>query len=511
MENNHLDRIIKGKLERIDIPYDPSSWENLAEKLDLEEVGVPAVEDNLIDQTVYEKLHQYSTPYDASTWKQMSRRLDEEFSIWYKIIRYKVVEISVLLLALFVFFQQIDQLQQAGMAPIPEASTTIDGVHHAKANGTSPAHLQQANDSGDSTPPGNESDTNAAQASANNNSIFNTSPVYKKEEEQKDNKGTKPLVVHQLQPLAHWATPIPQLSTPGDLASLNLNRAPAEVINSSVFGSPESLSKLDEIGSILPGMIDYAGALGLARINKKEKNRSHLRVGFFATADYNYISAPSVSSGTIEVPELVTWSTGYGGGISLGWEFNRKFEVETGLVYSAKRYQPQPVIYTIGSLDNGYSGGGITEIEMNTLYLPIYGRYNFFLKNKWRMYVIGGMALNVVYQANYYLGDETAFDRNFLPPTSPGSTPESPPKEILSQVDERDLDAGWFENGTFNDNAYITANLGFGIERYFSHRFSIFAQPVYQQSMLYFDDGLGANKDRINNLSILIGLKANIW
>ncbi len=176
-------------------------------------------------------------------------------------------------------------------------------------------------------------------------------------------------------------------------------------------------------------------------------------------------------------------------------------------IYAA-RYYPVGIVYVRGSLLSGLRGDELRTTELNMLNIPLHVRYDYFQHNKWRAYVLAGGSLQVAFQSNYYTAEAPQF--NFLPAFPPPVT-DGPGEE--SEIDRIRRDGqGWLEGGDFEDNAYLTLNFGFGAERYFSERWSLFVQPVYQHSVHYFKnvDGLGPNNDRINSLSVLIGTRVRL-
>lgn len=261
--------------------------------------------------------------------------------------------------------------------------------------------------------------------------------------------------------------------------------------------------------TLLPGLpfetlAEPVADLGDTKV-RRIKKRSTLLVGMFGSADYNHILVPASSEKRL-TESLERAAIGYGGGLSLSADFGR-LEVETGAIYAA-RYYPVGIVYVRGSLLSGLRGDELRTTELNMLSVPLHIRYDYWQRNKWRAYVLGGGSVQVAFQTNYYTAEAPQFD--FLPAMPPPVT-DGPGGE--SEIDRiRRNGQGWFEGGNFKDNAYLTLNFGFGAERYFSERWSLFVQPVYQHSVHYFKnvDGLGPNNDRINSLSVLIGTRVRL-
>lgn len=84
------------------------------------------------------------------------------------------------------------------------------------------------------------------------------------------------------------------------------------------------------------------------------------------------------------------------------------------------------------------------------------------------------------------------------------SVPSEPESSVLKQ---RKFSNGIFNGGSYKENSFYTANLGFGMERHLDERLSIFFQPTYRQHLTILNKGIGPNEDRISTLNVLIGAK----
>ena len=95
------------------------------------------------------------------------------------------------------------------------------------------------------------------------------------------------------------------------------------------------------------------------------------------------------------------------------------------------------------------------------------------------------------------------------PSGPPSLVPPGTPPPAIERYPETE---GLLEGGSIIDNGYISLNLGMGIERYMSHRWSIFAQPTYYQSLLYPNttNGFGPYRDKFNTMSIMFGVKIRL-
>lgn len=232
-----------------------------------------------------------------------------------------------------------------------------------------------------------------------------------------------------------------------------------------------------------------------------------VRIGMMGASDYNRIITPPVRVNT-DIVSLDRYAIGYSGGITVGFESGR-LEVETGFIYTAKRYYPLQVLYIEGSLKDGIFGGGIKQTEFDIVQVPLNFRYNFLSRDRWRIYGLAGASLHLVAQANYYIADLDDYaeeNQNFPPPRNGGRNDNERPEGLENQ----DFQQGFLEGGNWLDNSYIGVNIGAGIERYMSPRWSLFAQPTYYHSLYYPNQGLGPVSDRIHTMSLFMGVKVRM-
>ena len=521
-KNNNFDRLIKQKLENIQPDVEQDSWALFEQQLDASEAGRPIREDQAFDEFVFSKLHQMEADYQPGNWKLMAARLDEEFSFAGKLIRYKAMELSLLLLFFFTVFQFLPVYQsKKAPAPAPAIKTTPakqDNIINAPGETTptydaslqkdnrpqalleeaspSPSDLvnsPQENESSQNTiAQSGESITSLPQTSAasistsgkNNTSLFHPAerlvaaplPII----EARINRNTEdPLLLHLIQSLKE------------NTNALATNQ------------SPLALASFSPLASTLFQPLEYQRTLGISGDDLKPLKKVHLRFGTAGAVNYDRIITPPTQVDQDSSISDDRYALGYGGGFTLGFEW-RRWEIETGMIYMAKKYQPLPIVYFSGNFAQGYYGEGFKSIELNIINIPLHFRYNFLLKNRWRLYALGGGSMQFVSQANYYKADQSSF--NFPAPLAP---PVEGPRS--NPIEDKKVEDGILEGGSLWDNSYLSAHLGMGVERYMSERWSVFAQPTYQHSLYYFNkEGLGPYTDRIHSMSILMGIKIKL-
>ena len=528
--NKKFDRILREKLENIQPEYFPESWDIFEQKLDADGVGVPETNVKDIDEIVFNKLHQLEVPYNAASWNRMSTRLAEEFSFTHKLVRYKAIELSLLLLLFFTFFQYLPRAEKA--APVASDQKT----EQLQSNPSSiPTQAQTT--AQDQEPLKNTLNQQIIQKTKNQASINNKAPNANNalpssasEEDQSlisqssglpglannSNPGVEGLNQANkqvLRPNKNRSTKklstLPILNYP--LTSPTLNPSLSDLMNlkerTTGLKIQQPITPLSPIKSDLLGLVNYDGKPILPKNAITSKNKPKLRFGMLGSTNYDHIVTPPVEVEPDSIVSLDRYALGYGGGFTLGFEWGR-WELETGAIYSAKKYDALPVVYLDGGFDQGYYGVGYKTIEFNIFTFPLNIRYNYLLHNRWRLYALAGGSMQVVGQANYYKADQQGF--NFPDPSGPPSL--VPPGTPPSAIEKHPTAEGLLEGGSLTENSYITFNAGMGIERYMSTRWSIFAQPTYYHSLVYFNknNGFGPYKDKFNTMSIYFGVKIRL-
>lgn len=503
-KNEQFDQVMREKLGSIQAPFDPDSWQLFEQRLTDDSMGIPEAGASLADkpgleEALFEKLHRYEAPYQPGHWYQMESLLEEVFAWPRNVLRYKLIELALMFLLFLVLWQSIptgvpaDKMPQAWSPgaetkqPTPRSSAkgedrhtsviqsesataaTTEGpasVASGEISTTQPAGLLPIKPTGGTIagPPSNSLTPSNAPAAvgiaAGQQTILSQLPYRKL----------------YLQPLAYTLPVMPSLP---------------------------SFKAFNALETTAPALLAYESSFPLEEVLiNRRRPLPTLRVGMFGSAEYNHIMVPPSAEKKLS-EGFDRYAMGYGGGLSLGLEMGR-WELETGAIYAARKY-PVGLVYVNGSLAEGLDGNELRTTELNILNVPLNLRYNILNRGSWRVYALTGGSVQVVFQANYFTADAPEYSyRPVAGPIAPAPGDES----IIAQIHKDGR--GWFEDGTFRENAYITGNLGLGLERYIGARWSLFAQPTYQYSLHYFQDGLGPNNDKINSLSVFFGAKVRL-
>lgn len=514
IEPSEFDQAIDNRIKHTAVGIDMAVWDRMEPILDADRAVV--VSD--LDAVAKDKLTQISDIQPA--WNSMDAKINRELFLPESIVKYKVLEIAMILLFAFSLSQfpleeVADRISEHNIAtstqksriPIVEEEKTITTIAPAKVDNSEVI----TSVSEEVIPSGTEIITTIetkSVASLPTEEVETTSP--KTAADQSNFAWQFPPTFTQL---IEELRAKPSFSISENVFSQVLS--PVDLPRYTGFSSPFELSDIfsgNEIG--VDAMNTNNSSLAFAHIDEPrieaishptarpsvddediavKQRKVGLILGMFTGSDYNEIVTPF--DPLLAREGSTQWNVGYGGGISLGMRF-KNWELETGAVYASNQYQPSEIyeIYS-GSITSGYSVFTLSDIELDIVKVPLNFRFNVNLWEKWKVYALSGATMNMVIQSEFKTDDV------FLGPSSI-TTQSTSSSSAISQKDFRE---GILEGGSFNDNSFFTANLGFGVERTLNNNWSVFAQPTYQRQI--FSSGIGPNQDRYNSVSLLLGTR----
>lgn len=497
---NEYDDIFRQKLSKIVPEYHPGSWDSLANRLD------EAEQTDAFDNDVADQLDQIHVPYNTSSWSLLAARLELEQKRLQTVLHFKTMELSLLFLLFLTAWQHLPAwLPPQPIHPVYQGPVAESAAEPAKAEETFAL-------SADQTP------SSADELSHEEESLAATTTGAAALEPGTDSWSTALLddLISSVEPYPQERPQMAPLPTT-DLTEVNSEMAARQQLRElHAERTAPVTSPSDEFVHTGPmaglagnsfSLLNYGEAEELLDHIRPVERKTFLRIGFVGSPDYNRVITPPTVVGSDSVVTLDRYSLGYSGGITLGIE-RGKWEIETGAIYAARRYQSIPTVYVSGSIkEGGFYGVSLSDFELNTVNIPLNFRYNAFVQDKWRLYAIAGASLNVVTQANYYTVNLESYESLQGGLQQNDRTPSA---ETLPPIKSKALTKGWLDGGPFWNNATLFGNAGVGVERYMSSHWSIFAQPTYQHSFPLFNSGLGPYNDQLHSVSIFMGLKVRL-
>jgi hypothetical protein len=507
LDADGLDEAMKGSLGNLEgAAFVPMNWGMMESKLDAAMADAeldPQMEDIYLDAIAYEHLKNMQPAYNHEHWEMMSARLDEEYAYRRKVFVTKLFEVAIVLLLVWTAFNYF-----------PNKKTTPDLRPIVNTNS-------------------NQNNTNDLSTDLNNQSSLEIKPVTSFEKtilaanqvNQNENvESETPSLIVKSNPVNEdeiVATPPPPISVNKISSSPFLNNVNSISLlenkkqKTAAFALEKTLAlNEDEILrekliiqiSPLPALMNSflemdevkKDHFSLTQLIKNKKLRTHeVFFSMYGSTDINFVDSDFYNTNERAWDVYQRYRYGYGGGFALGFQLKR-FLLETGVSYNFISYQQREEANIIGSFANGYIEEQWNDAELNMIQVPLNIQYSFLVKRKWRIYSLTGVSINMALQNNF----------NFQLEDQDNTASRSISLDESEIANEASLYKGILEGGGLRENSYLTANLGFGVERKFTYRWSLFLQPIYRRHFLI--DGIGPNEDRIHSTSLRFGAKVKI-
>lgn len=481
-KNKEFDHIIRQKMEGFVPSFDPVSWDSLSQKMD--ENDIVEAENDAFDALSREKLRNYEAKYNAAHWEIMAAKLEREFYFVQELFRWKTMEVVLMVLLLITFVRFFPDVSENKSIESNSVETTlIAGLNENNVDNSNKGIRSIQKDS-------NFSEGNNNKVVKSKNQVIVQAAGEKQKIEIDDIDNVRD---------AYSASIIPQLEH-----TITLLRSPkAGIPNFSIVKNFTSLAVSSLKTLSFPEIAQIKNSKNLIRQRLKlQKKKAVLRIGMFGSPNIDKIVNPAFEIDGESIPSLTRYALGYSSGISFGFERGR-WEYETGITYTSKRYTPVWIQFQGGDITRGISNEIYTFFEFNSLSIPFKLRYNYLVQDKWRLYAYAGVAWTVTIQSYYDLAsadpNETRYSNN------KANIRNYSLKEI-----ERNLVKGYFDGGSLSKNSYLNLNAGFGAERYIRKRWSVFTQVNYIRNFSQYEGGFGPYKEKIQTFSIATGLKVRL-
>lgn len=499
-----FDAIIAASLTGGIAATEGADWGNFEEMLSAAEAIDLTADNNIVDQKAQQKLEDYEAPYEPENWALMRERINEEFSWRRKLIRYRIAEISVMILVIFTLFSYLPKnelgnfiiLEQVKQrikkkvspqnieevvlknAPIASAEKVYENIGNSNIDLEAMSPEIKTN----YVATGNTISVYAPQ----NVRIFSPLDVLEKSLEIEDNvilEATSALVIEEKEEkrgIFAWIKKDDELET-----------SQKETAKSFLLEALEN-KKTKELLS------NEEGILKASKVKLEHKN---VRLAMFTSADLYGVYAPydhffNYSPGN-------AYGANMGGGILFDFQKNR-LHIVTGGAYMPKYYQPSHGDEVIGSFETAYVREDLEEIQLDIVHVPFDFRYDLVQGTKWRLYGVAGAAFNIVLGTAYNIDKEVLASNQVTGRAAPINL-ESPD----SNLGKKEFSEGWTEGGGLSGNTFFTAQLGVGVERFVTQRWSIFFEPIYQQQ--FSGMGIGPNDNSFRTMSLRLGAKVTMF
>jgi hypothetical protein len=544
-----FDDTLRGRLADVKVAPTMGDWSKMSAALDNFEGA-----ETEFDDVLRRKLENIAARH-PNHWAMMNERLDREFTLKGKILRYKVIEVALMLFAFFTVLNVLDLNTEgsgfdannqnveatSGKNQDSDANETLKsssakglesnassnntGNKAAASNATTPStepntqqfitpqsNLQTPNNnvkSFDNSPNwrlrgGIQSPQNSGQfAPQNSPSATQPQNFIPKGQPFVDNSGQNG--VNNGQNMAGNDIPI-RIGTEGvsfrnsglQNPAFSTNE-PANAFNTAINGGNTNQSIVDVVPAInilqanLLNNNKLDAPINIVQANADKKGR--WRLATFGTTAVDWVKTSFVDGDRVQhFQEQRVANVGVNALVA----YKRgKVELETGIMVNRKKYSIENVVVISRAVVRGATTvEKPKDLRLSIVSIPL--NANVQLKNtrRWNIYAHSGVAANAIVDA---LDRREDIKPAFSSSNAGGPPPQNDP--ILASYSK-----GLINGGETKENVYFTGQVGVGVEYRLTPSTNLFLQPT-AAFMLNKKQGIGTLDDRIQTYSIQGGAK----
>ena len=501
-----IDEVAKSALQNYAAPFVPMDWEMMDEALD--DAGFP----NEIDEAAKAALQQFNAT-QPSNWAAMESILAEVEQIRRQLIITKSIELFLFIFAIWTIGNFLPFKQKSSKAAVYPIENIIEIENTNVVNATE-ENQPQADKS--STPKiNNLSIFNQSPESNFDNNINNSSENF----EIGNNLNTRNLgESFELDiPTFNNINPIPPVENNRDtkvraadkpIAAVLIPRQTKEVL----VTYPTKKGKTFKNNNSINNSNSNNMIVGLNNANFIERKTFDLNDDIDQTLDRNYsinkesrfyrmrmkISVSPEYGSFVNTQESYNnrkITSGFTTSLGVDYAISKKVEVSSGISYNRKSYIHRTQSMFANTY-NPFSLEQVKKVNLSLIQVPIRMNYNIKKDDNIRLYSIIGITAGLVMKAVSNT-QEALLTSSFM--IRDLNTQDN--LMANSHSNRSSLAEGILQNGEINTSAFVTADMGLGLEYQASRRFSFFIEPLFQRSI----NKIGRNKETYKNYSLALG------
>ena len=476
--------------------------------------------DQAFDETIRQRVNHFTPPYEPHSWPLFVKRLSDTRNLRAKLIVLKSVEVAIVLLLLL----SAVNIQRMGKMPF-EADLLTPGsksesqwkAEENKKNNQKPVQSTPNTSTGinnsftQADPDQISSDTNNDNLLAQNNYSNNNPKIPGEKSATRKKLASTEIPISIFSPADEFNTENQTSAIRQSLSTLT-EEIPVLVLNGLEFTAEPTvipdLTATDE--NYITAPIATAGLVAADRSVNVIPNpkfieplkRTYTEFGMLAQADYNALKMPEdhlYSSGReIIFPSKGIMSPGFGAGftIAIGHPI---WALETGVIYSAKDFEPGRQLIVGGAFDNG--SVDFEAMKLQLVSLPMQFRYRFDHKGRLKAYGIGGGGFHVIAESNIDVQVKYHF-----PSLAFGENPNNDPYLAETIQESRRIQEHIRDGAPLSTKSFLSANVGLGVEYMLTEHKAIFLQSVaqYQIPNIAFSNNNGKH---LRSVSLQVGIR----
>ena len=516
---NDFDRSLKNHLEELSF-HSPNAWDRFEDKL-ADVTDTP----HTVDHAVRDHLHEHEAAYSENSWMKLSALLDLTEVRERRILIQKLGELSIFTILIFFVIPLALPEKSQDQHPLPEEQLYAQGqqtlfeenqkevahtlVAPSSASAKEITHKDEKLDFAErqktvltkTIPPlAHEpwDSFNSGQSNINNPSISSEKgTAHLTNERSRRSLKSLPQILPSValhMPLGdteelRFLTPtaLPELN--GQSFNLATFDRPIDALQPIAF---KDIDLLEPEMSLQPSLV------------KAAPGRGHTSLAIFAAPLIHLVSTPYDEVYQVREHNQVK------PGIALGLEVEHtkgKASYGGSFQYQELAYTP-PLVTEVygGTLEEGYQAVRLEQIQLSMASLSIFARQHYAFNRKLSFFAHFGGGINMALNAQYDISEGILTANGAIIPQNLQDF--TPPSEGNKQPDlllKKEFHQGLLEGGGYNENSYMSIEIGAGINYQLNTNTHLFASAISNLSP--FRDGIGPNRDKIQNISLRLGCK----
>lgn len=506
------DQVLRNKLNDVDTTMPVGHWALMEAQLAGMETAPASeeLEDVLLDGKAYESLNNLQTPYNAQHWPIMEEKLVDAFSWRKKAVRYKLMELAILLLTFVTVLQYWPEAKEM----LPKLKKGIPSATPAKATTPQPIVSADIQTNESTTVQNNKINTTAISSESfqakhsafTNPSLATTTDVSDEElKESKLQSFAAALNAEKKQQAIHAEN---EINTADKIANMDF-----------LASDQQNIEAIPTIPHLKFGPLatkELALSTKKIQLIKLLENTS-FRMGMYGLSSLDALEAPQVDgnriSETEQISETQQATIGYGTGLSMAFK-NGRWELESGIGYMSKSVRPNdPKSKELQvSLSRREVANTVwTETKYDMINIPVHVRYNVMDRTNWKMYLQSGLSMNInqniIYRYDQVITGEGT-EPGLLFPT--GGAEDDRDKTF--EASDVTKNVGTAEERLSSSNSFFNFDVGFGLERAINKRYATFVQSRYSHRLGEAGNiGLEGESIIFRSIQLKAGVKVSLF
>jgi hypothetical protein len=503
---NTVDDTVKEALKNLEASYNPQHWQMMEQRLrDLDQA------ETTFDAHIKDNVERLQKSYQSKHWEMMSQRLDEEFSWKSKIVRYKVVEVALMLLLLItgINYYENDFRLPSKKNNTPQSKDiksfrdvedwrgrSIENENNKPIEATS---KPTANLNLKSTPKKAIGFNNTIIAyNALNNSALNTNNSFNinkqiAPEEAVSTEGGAKTSSENAKLAILDALPILKnenlFAINTDLPNLYFKN---DKSNKTTVGVVEPISTLRSKGLTINHL------LAAGKASEMSQKKSKLWLSMFGIGSFDKLNTSYVDRGRDNKRETSSYNIGQG--LNVGYRLG-KWDFQSGVAVSSKSFEPN-IRVVGGSVTKGFYEEKINKLEFDIASIPLNVNYHFIDNSKWRIFSYIGASFNAILYSK-----ENREIVGTITKSSSGLRSNSS-DYVLNNYEQGLFEKQLLRTDAITNIHYFTANFGVGTEYKITPVLTLYTQAGINKHI--GRPSIGTLNDRINSMSAQFGLRVNV-